>query len=72
MAGRLPDAPVYGPHRVTRNGQVVIPKDVLRAVGVEPGEAVYFVPGDTPKEGVLLVPARTAADWIERGRRPSR
>lgn len=63
------DAPLYGPHRITRNGQVVIPREIQRAVGVEPGEAVYFVPVDDPRRGVLLVPASTAKEWIERGRR---
>jgi bifunctional DNA-binding transcriptional regulator/antitoxin component of YhaV-PrlF toxin-antitoxin module len=72
MADSAATPPLYGPHRITRNGQVVIPREILRAAGVEPGGAVYFLPGDDPDAGVLVVPARTAATWIERGRRGRR
>lgn len=44
-------------HRVGRKGQVVIPKDLRDALGIEPGDEVSFWRED---DHVALRPARTA------------
>jgi AbrB family looped-hinge helix DNA binding protein len=58
------DAP-YGPHKIAQNGQVVIPKDVLKRANLSPGESVYVA----AREGIVeLVPASTLREWVRRGR----
>lgn len=64
--------PPYGPHKIATNGQVVLPKDVLAATGLQPGDAVYVQAIDDPPGAVLVVPADTAAEWFETGRRDAR
>ena len=55
----------YGPHKIAQNGQIVIPKDVLKHANLSPGESVYLV----AREGVVeLVPAATLSEWLQRGR----
>lgn len=44
-------------HRVGRKGQVVIPKDLRDALGIEPGDEVSFWRED---DHVALRPARTS------------
>lgn len=58
------DEAPYGPHRISRNGQVVIPKDVLRSAALKPGEAVYLRATDGVVE---LIPARELVRWVQRG-----
>ncbi len=54
-----------GPHRIARNGQVVIPKSVLRRANLTPGESVYVA----AREGIVeLVPVATLNEWLRRGR----
>jgi AbrB family looped-hinge helix DNA binding protein len=60
----LDEAP-RGPHRIAQNGQVVIPKDVLRLANLTPGDGVYLV----VREGIVeLLPVATLNEWIRRGR----
>lgn len=55
----------HGPHRIAVNGQVVIPKDVLRRAQISPGEKVYVV----ARSGVVeLFSASRMASWYRRGR----
>lgn len=55
----------YGPHKIARNGQVVIPRDVLKAAKLAPGESVYV----TVADGIVqLLPASTVATWLREGR----
>lgn len=63
--------PPHGPHRIATNGQVVLPKDILAATGLRPGDAVYVQALDDPSGSVLIVPAATAVDWFELGRERS-
>jgi len=60
--------PPHGPHKIATNGQVVLPKDILAATGLSPGDAVYVQAVDDPEGAVLIVPAATAAAWFETGR----
>jgi looped-hinge helix DNA binding domain, AbrB family len=60
----LDDAP-HGPHRIAQNGQVVIPKEVLRRANLTPGDGVYLL----VREGIVeLLPVTTLNEWIRRGR----
>ena len=59
----------HGPHKIATNGQVVLPKDILAATGLRPGDAVYVQALDDPEGAVLIVPAATAKEWFEMGRR---
>ena len=63
--------PPHGPHKIATNGQVVVPKDVLAASGLQPGDAVYVQALLDPEGAVLIVPAPMAAEWFERGRERS-
>lgn len=59
------DESPYGPHKIAQNGQVVIPKEVLKRVRLAPGESVYV----TAREGIVeLVPASMLSEWVRRGR----
>lgn len=59
------DEAPYGPHKIAQNGQVVIPKEVLKRAALVPGESVYV----TAREGIVeLVPASLLSEWIRRGR----
>jgi len=60
--------PPHGPHKIAANGQVVVPKDVLNAVGLAAGDSVYVQALEDPPGAVLIVPADTAARWFEAGR----
>jgi bifunctional DNA-binding transcriptional regulator/antitoxin component of YhaV-PrlF toxin-antitoxin module len=63
---------LHGPHRIARNGQVVIPREVLRAARLNPGDAVYMTESEEGEGAVLLLPADLAIKWFETGRRASR
>lgn len=55
----------HGPHKIAQNGQVVIPKEVLRHAKLAPGESVFV----TVHAGIVeLVPASRLALWLRRGR----
>jgi AbrB family looped-hinge helix DNA binding protein len=55
----------YGPHKIAQNGQVVIPKDVLKQANLGPGSTVFL----TVRKGIVeLVPASTVASWLQSGR----
>jgi len=58
----------HGPHKISRNGQVVVPKEVLLAAGLGAGDSVYLQAVDDPEGAVLLIPVSTAAQWFESGR----
>lgn len=57
----------HGPHKISTNGQVVIPKEILATSGLRPGDAVYLQALDDPEGTVLIVPAATAAEWFAMG-----
>lgn len=61
--------PPHGPHKIATNGQVVLPKDILTATGLRPGDAVYVQALEDPEGAVLIVPSATAAAWFDEGRR---
>ncbi len=59
----------HGPYRISRNGQVVLGKEVLEATGMAPGDSVYLVPSDDPPGTILVIPTDIAVRWFEEGRR---
>lgn len=60
--------PPHGPHRISSNGQVVVPKEVLESSGLEAGDSVYVQALDEPEGAVMIVPAAVAARWFESGK----
>jgi bifunctional DNA-binding transcriptional regulator/antitoxin component of YhaV-PrlF toxin-antitoxin module len=64
--------PPHGPHPIAKNGQVVLPKEVLNAVRLSPGDSVYIVAADDPPGAVLVVPVEIATRWFESGREAER
>lgn len=62
----------FGPHRISTNGQVVLPKEVLQASGLAPGDSVYLQAAADPPGAVLIVPVEVAARWFEVGRTTER
>jgi bifunctional DNA-binding transcriptional regulator/antitoxin component of YhaV-PrlF toxin-antitoxin module len=58
----------HGPHRIAKNGQVVIPKDVLREAGLVPGDQVFLQALDHPMGAIMVLPAPLAAEWFEAGK----
>lgn len=60
---------LHGPHRIARNGQVVIPRDVLKAARLNPGDAVYLTESDEGEGTLMLVSADLAIQWFQTGRR---
>ncbi len=60
----------YGPRPVAANGQVVLPKDLLTAVGLKPGESTVFVLANDELAGtILVVPDKLMEEWVRVGRK---
>lgn len=57
----------FGPHKISANGQIVLPKEVLIAAGLAPGDTVYVQVADDPAGAVLVVPTEMAGRWFEAG-----
>ena len=64
--------PPHGPHRIAKNGQVVIPREILHAASLEAGDAVYFQVNDELAGSILVVPMEVATRWFELGQRAER
>ncbi len=62
----------FGPHKISTNGQIVLPKEVLNAAGLAPGDSVYVQVADDPPGAVLVVPTEIAGRWFEAGRATER
>jgi hypothetical protein len=53
---------VYGPHPVQNTGTVTVPRDLLREVGVEPGnDKVHWALNPDIPGTLLLIPAKLLA-----------
>lgn len=50
-----------GPHRITSVRQVAIPADLLKQVGLAPGDQVYFTRSVTDPTSILVTPAAVVA-----------
>jgi antitoxin component of MazEF toxin-antitoxin module len=70
----------YGPHRITSVRQVAIPGDLLRAIGLQPGDNVHFRLSDNDPQVIEIVPsdivarryqAGTVSEALERLSQPS-
>ena len=57
----------HGPKVIATNGQVVLPKEVLEAVGMKPGESVFVIENAEPAGTILVVPERLASAWFAKG-----
>lgn len=55
----------HGPHRVAANGQVVIPRELMREMKWAPRQEVYLL---SDAGGVLIVPATAVEQWLDDGR----
>lgn len=58
----------HGPKPISKNGQIVLPKEVLAAADLQPGDAVYVMSNDQPPGSILVIPVEIAARWFEQGR----
>ena len=66
MAG---DPHIRGPKRVPKNGQIVLPADLLQEVGIGAGtDSVYFV-GRTGERRILVVLESEAKPKVEQATR---
>ncbi len=61
--------PPYGPHRIGQNRQVALPAELMKAVDLQPGDAVYLQANPDVPGTVLIVPVEMATRWFEAGRR---
>jgi len=61
----------FGPHRITLNRQVALPKTLMERVQLLPGDHVYFIEVEEHEGALLIVPVERLAAWIEQGRRAS-
>ena len=70
----------YGPHKITKVRQVAVPGELLRAVGLEPGDNVHFRLSDSDPHVIEIVPSDivarryqigTVSETLERLSQPS-
>jgi bifunctional DNA-binding transcriptional regulator/antitoxin component of YhaV-PrlF toxin-antitoxin module len=58
----------HGPRPISNQGQVSLPKEILAAIGLEPGaSAVFVLEHDDPQGSILLIPEAMATDWFRSG-----
>jgi len=57
----------HGPRPISANGQVVLPKEILEAVGLKPGDAVFVMANQKPPGTILVIPERIASEWFAKG-----
>lgn len=58
----------HGPHIISQNGQVVIPKALMSVAQLSPGDSVYLAASDSDDGTIILIPAALATEWFQRGR----
>ena len=58
--------PPHGPFKISRNGQVTVPKELLRTASLETGDSIYVLMADEPKGCMLLIPMEQMAQWVRR------
>lgn len=64
---RRVDTP-YGPHKVTGNRQIAIPKDLADRLHLRRGDQVYFMHNPDLPGTLLVIPVELLTTWLERGR----
>lgn len=52
---------LYGPNPVQKTGTVTSPRELLREVGVEPGDRVHWILNPDLPGTLTLIPAATVA-----------
>jgi bifunctional DNA-binding transcriptional regulator/antitoxin component of YhaV-PrlF toxin-antitoxin module len=57
----------YGPHKITKVGQVGIPAELLRAVGLRRGDNVHFRLSDNDPHVIEIVPSDIIARRYQAG-----
>jgi len=58
----------YGPHRITVNRQLALPKELADKLRLEPGDKIYFLENPDYEGTILIVPVELMASWVSRGR----
>lgn len=57
----------YGPHKITQVRQVLLPADLLRELGLSPGDQVYLRLSPEDRETIQIIPATVFVRRLERG-----
>jgi bifunctional DNA-binding transcriptional regulator/antitoxin component of YhaV-PrlF toxin-antitoxin module len=57
----------YGPHRVTANRQVAIPKDLMDRLRLRVGDQIYFMENTDRPGTLMIVPVDLMVRWLEAG-----
>ncbi len=60
----MPALRPYGPHSLTRAGQVSIPKEVRRRVGLDIGSEVYFAEDPRVPGLLVVIPLNRLRTWL--------
>lgn len=63
--------PPHGPHKIGQNRQVAVPAELMKAVDLRPGDAVYLQASPDTEGTLMIIPVELATKWFETGRRAS-
>lgn len=58
----------YGPHKITGNRQLALPKELADRLHLDVGDRVYFLANPDLPGTVLIVPVEMISMWLSRGR----
>ena len=61
----------YGPHRITGNRQIAIPKELADSLHLNVGDKVYFLASSDVPGTISIVPMELMSSWIAAGKRAS-
>ena len=61
-----------GPKKITDNRQIALPKELMDAARLQPGDEVYVMAADDPVGAMLVVSVTMAERWLDNGRRTER
>lgn len=57
----------HGPHKITVNGQVTLPAELLRQTPLDPGGSVYVAMAEEIEGALIVVPAETVRNMLNAG-----
>jgi hypothetical protein len=58
----------YGPHNISSQRQLSVPKAALDAVSLSAGDTVYFLVDEQHPRVLKIVPTEVIAVWLAEGR----
>ena len=61
--------PPHGPFKISTNGQVTIPAELLRRMNLSAGDSVYVATADDIEDALVVIPVEKVVRWIDAGRR---